>query len=820
MPALAWIFVALAVLMGLAYQRAPLWLWTGVVAVLLYLLQLDLGSVPAAGWLIFVPLALLLNLRPMRRALITKPILSWFRRVLPPLSSTELEALEAGSVWWDGELFTGAPDWQTLLDYPAPQLTEREQAFIDGPVQTLCEMLDEWQITAELNDLPREAWDFIGEHRFFGMIIPEAYGGLGFSAMAQSQVVMKIATRSTTAAVTVMVPNSLGPGELLLKYGTEPQKDRYLAKLARAEEIPCFALTGPYAGSDAGAIPDRGIVCKGQYEGREVVGFRVCWDKRYITLGPVATVLGLAFKAHDPDGILGERESLGVTCALVPTDTPGVEIGNRHYPLNSAFQNGPTRGKDVFIPMDWVIGGQDRIGDGWKMLMECLAAGRGISLPALSTGAGKHASRLTGAYARIRKQFRVPIGKFEGVQEALARIGGYAYRMDAARCMTATAIDLGAKPSVISAIIKYHLTEGMRQVVDDAMDVHGGRGILMGPMNYLARAYQATPVSITVEGANILTRSLIIFGQGSIRCHPYLLQEMAAASSENHEKALVDFDRALFAHIGFTVSNKVRAFTMAITGAHLVRVPAAGLSGRYMKQLTRLSSAFAFIADTTLLLLGGELKRREMLAARLGDVLSHLYLASTTIKHFEDQGRLTSDEPLAGWALDDSLYRIQEAIYGVLENYPVRWMGWALRLVVFPFGRSYAPPSDRLSHRVAKLLLAPGQVRDRLIDGSYHSDDPQDPVGLMECAMAATIASDPIEAKIHKAVGRLVQPYDYEVPVRDALAAGAISEQEAAQVRDAMALVDRAIAVDEFPGGRATAVTANRSGPSPVSRED
>jgi acyl-CoA dehydrogenase len=509
-----------------------------------------------------------------------------------------------------------------------------------------------------------------------------------------------------------------------------------------------------------------------------------------------------------------------VTCALAPTDTPGVEIGNRHYALNSAFQNGPTRGKDVFIPMDWVIGGQDRIGDGWKMLMECLAAGRGISLPALSTGAGKHASRLTGAYARVRKQFRVPIGKFEGVQEALARIGGNAYRMDAGRHLTATAIDLGAKPSVISAILKYHSTEGMRQVIDDAMDVHGGRGILMGPMNYLARAYQATPVSITVEGANILTRSLIIFGQGSIRCHPYLLTEMLAASSENRDKALIDFDRALFSHIGFAISNKVRAFILAITGAHLVQVPAAGISGRYMRQLTRLSAAFAFIADTTLLMLGGELKRREMLAARLGDVLSHLFLASATIKHFEDQGRLSSDQPLAEWALDDSLFKMQEAIYGVLENYPIRWMGWALRLVVFPFGRSYSPPSDRLRHRVAKLLLIPSPVRDRLIEGSYHSDDPRDPVGLMECAMAATIASEPIEEKILKAVKRRVQPYDFEVPVRDALAAGAISEAEAQQVRDAMVLIDRAIAVDEFPGGRAVVGTANRSEPSPVTRTD
>jgi len=816
MPAFAWILVALTATLGLAYHRAPLWLWTAVTAVLLYLLQLDLGSAPAAGWLIFVPLALVLNLRPLRRALISRSVMAWFKRVLPPLSSTEREALEAGTVWWDGELFTGAPDWQRMLEFPSPKLTEAEQAFVDGPVQQFCEMLDEWRITAELNDLPKEAWDFIAEHRFFGMIIPEEYGGLGFSAIAQSQIVMKIATRSTTAAVTVMVPNSLGPGELLLKYGTDAQKDRYLTKLARAEEIPCFALTSPYAGSDAGAIPDRGIVCKGEFEGREVIGFRVSWDKRYITLGPVATVLGLAFKAYDPDGLLGERESLGVTCALIPTATPGVEIGARHYPLNSAFLNGPTRGRDVFIPMDWIIGGEERIGDGWRMLMNCLSAGRGISLPALGTGSGKHASRMTGAYARVRKQFRIPIGQFEGIEEPLARIGGYAYRMDAARRMTAGAIDMGEKPSVISAILKYHLTEGMRQVIDDAMDVHGGRGILMGPMNYLARAYQSVPVSITVEGANILTRSMIIFGQGAIRCHPYLLKEMLAASSENVDRAVVEFDAALFSHIGFTISNKVRAFVMGITGGHLVQVPAAGLSGRYMKQLTRMSAAFTFIADTTLLLLGGELKRREKLSGRLGDVLSHLYMGSAVIKHFEDQGRQGGDEPLAEWALDDSLYQIQEALLGVLANYPIRGLGWMLRLVVFPFGRSYAPASDALGHRVAKLLLKPGAVRDRLIDGSYHSEDPEDPVGLMECAMAATIASEPIEAKILKAVKRRVQPYDVEVPVRDALAAGAINEKEAAQVIEAMRLIDRAIAVDEFPGGVATVDAITPTGPSAV----
>ncbi|HYL19990.1 MAG TPA: acyl-CoA dehydrogenase, partial [Burkholderiales bacterium] len=495
----------------------------------------------------------------LRRALLSDPLLGWFRKVMPQVSQTEQEALEAGTVWWDGDLFSGKPDWNKLLAYPKPTLTSEEQAFVDGPVEELCRMCDEWQISYELNDLPPEVWQFIKDQGFLGMIIPKRYGGMGFSALAHSEVIMKLGSRNATACVSVMVPNSLGPAELLLHYGTEEQKNYYLPRLAKGLEMPCFALTGPEAGSDAGAIPDFGVVCKGVHEGKEVVGFRVTWEKRYITLGPVATLLGLAFKLYDPDHLLGQHEDLGITVALIPTKHPGVNIGRRHFPLNGSFMNGPNSGKDVFIPLDWVVGGRDYVGQGWRMLMECLAAGRAISLPSSTTGGAKTAVRATGAYSRVRSQFRVPIGKFEGVEEALARMGGNLYVMEAARLMTAGAVDLGEKPSVVSAIVKYHCTERARQVVNDAMDVHGGKGICLGPNNYLGRGYQQIPIGITVEGANILTRSMIIFGQGAIRCHPYVLREIAATREADPASASRAFDEALWGHVSFVVRNVVHS---------------------------------------------------------------------------------------------------------------------------------------------------------------------------------------------------------------------------------------------------------------------
>ena len=798
MSGLIFALIVIAVLWAFAYCAAPLWLWTTAGALALVAEGWRCHAAPTVAWIVFLVVATPLNLRPVRRMLVTNHLLGWFRKVLPPISETERIAIDAGNTWWDADLFTGRPDWKKLLATPAAALTEEEQAFLDGPVEEFCKSLDDWKITHELFDLTPDAWEHIRKHRFFGMIIPKQYGGLGFSALAHSTVVMKIGTRSTSAAVTVMVPNSLGPGELLMHYGTEEQKSYYLPRLARAEEIPCFALTGPYVGSDAGALPDNGIVCKGMYQGKETLGFRVSWDKRYITLAPIATILGVAFKAYDPDHLLGDKEDLGITLALIPTNLPGVEIGRRHNPLNSAFMNGPTRGKDVFIPFDCLIGGTQYIGQGWRMLMNCLSVGRAISLPALGTGAGKHASRVTGAYARVRKQFRVSIGKFEGVEEALTRIAGITYRMDAARRLTAGALDRGEKPSVLSAILKYHCTEGMRQVFSDAMDVHGGRGVMMGPRNYLARGYQAVPVSITVEGANILTRSMIIFGQGAIRAHPYLLKEMEAASSEDHAKAAVEFDRALFAHIGFTISNAARSLFLGLSGALFSSAPGDSATRRYYRQLSRMSAAFTFTADVGLLMLGGEMKRREKLSARYGDILSHLYLASAVLKQYEDYGRPQADLPLVEWACQDSLYAMQQALESILRNFPSRPMGWLMRLLVLPLGRPYAPAGDRLGHKVAKLLLEPSDARDRLTRHAFTSTDPKDPVGRMEHALKQTLASEPVEEKLQQGLKKRLTPANYLKLVDEAAAKGAIDAREAALLRETYAVVRDAIDVDEF----------------------
>ena len=557
MNALLIVLALFAAIWVCAYHRYSALGWTAVIAVGLGALT-SKGDLPQSAlivlWAVFAIGAALLNPSPLRRAVLGAPLLALFRRILPQVSQTEQEALDAGTVWWDGDLFSGKPDWNKLLAFPKPTLSAEERAFVDGPVEEVCAMMNDWQITHELYDLPPHVWQFIKDQGFFGMIIPKQYGGLGFSALAHSEVVMKLTTRSGTAAVSVMVPNSLGPAELLLHYGTDAQKNHYLPRLAKGLEMPCFALTSPEAGSDAAGIPDFGIVCRGEWEGKpNVLGIRLTWEKRYITLGPIATLLGLAFRLYDPDRILGrsDGEDVGITLALVPTRTPGVHIGRRHLPLNAVFQNGPTWGKDVFIPMDYIIGGVDYVGQGWKMLMNCLAAGRSISLPANGVGIAKLCALTTGAYGRVRTQFKMPVGRFEGVEEAIARIGGNTYIMDAARVMTAGAVDLGEKPSVVSAIVKYHLTERGRQVINDAMDVHGGKGICMGPNNYLARSYQSVPIAITVEGANILTRSLIIFGQGAIRSHPYVLKEIAATQEPDAREGARRFRRRVLRSRGF-----------------------------------------------------------------------------------------------------------------------------------------------------------------------------------------------------------------------------------------------------------------------------
>jgi acyl-CoA dehydrogenase len=782
----------------LAARRAPAWAWSGFIAV--YLLGWPSihgvsGWALTPVWLVFIPLTVIGGVPVVRRRVVSGTLLPLFQKMMPSMSNTEREALDAGTTWWEVELFSGAPDWKKLLAYPQPQLSAEEQAFMDGPVNELCEMIDDWKITEDLHDLPEPVWQFIKEQRFFGMIIPKVYGGLEFSAYGHSSVVMKIASRSITAAVTVMVPNSLGPAQLLLHYGTEAQKQYYLPRLALGEEIPCFALTGPEAGSDAAAMPDRGMICRDQFEGEERLGIRLNWEKRYITLGPVATVLGLAFKLYDPDHLLGEQVDLGITLALIPTTTAGIDIGNRHFPLNQAFMNGPNRGRDVFIPLDWIIGGQARIGQGWRMLMECLADGRSISLPALSTGAGKLASRATGAYAAVRKQFKTPIGKFEGIAEVLGRIAGNTYIMDAARALTTLAVDQGEKPSVASAIVKYHLTERMRKVIDDSMDVHGGRGICMGPRNYLARVYQAIPISITVEGANILTRSLIIFGQGAIRCHPFLLKEMHAAQQGD----INAFDHALFGHMRLLLSNLARATFHGLTGARFAAAPIEREEAWYYRQMTRMAAVFAVTAEAALLTLGGALKRRESLSARLGDILSHLYLASATLKRYADEGRQPADRPLLEWALRDCLYNMQLKLFEVYDNLPNRWLGRMLKWVLFPFGGGYRAVDDALLQRAANVILRWGSARERLTHGIFVPHVDSEPLAQLETALEKATLAQPVLSRLRNAVrsGQLASR-DPELCLVEAVAAGVIDEREATQVRAAVAARQQVIGVDEF----------------------
>ena len=790
--------VFIGALAYMTYKRMPLIAFTVVFTILLAAYT---AIPPAYGvwkgflWLMLAALWLL-NIRPLRKALISRPFLKAYMRLLPSMSQTEKEALDAGTVWWDGELFTGKPKFEKLLASKAPQLTAEEQAFIDGPCEELCRMFDDWDITHRRADMPPKVWDFLKSKGFFAMIIPKKYGGLEFSAYAHSCVLVKLASRSGLLAATTAVPNSLGPAELLNHYGTEEQKDHYLPRLARGEEVPCFALTGPRAGSDAAALPDTGIVCKGMWQGREIVGLKMNFNKRYITLAPIATVVGLAFRMFDPDKLLGDKPDLGITCALIPRNTPGLSIGRRHFPLNVPFMNGPLSGKDVFVPLDTIIGGPKMAGQGWRMLVEQLSVGRCISLPSNTTGGAKLGVFASGAYTRIRRQFNMPVGKFEGVEAVLARMVGYTYTMDAARSVTAGAIDGGEKPSVPSAMLKYHITEMGRQVANDAMDVHGGKGIQLGPRNYLGRNYQVVPVAITVEGANILTRSLIIFGQGAIRCHPFVLREMNAARTKNVD----EFDSALFGHIGFTISNAVRSFVMALTHARFTRVPDVGETKRYYQHIVRFSASFAFAVDVAMLTLGGYLKKKENLSARLGDVLSSMYLASMVLKHHENQGRPAEDLPIVEWACRNQMYRAQEQLHDFLRNFPNRFLGGALRVLIFPGGRSYFAPSDRLGRQLADAVLNPTDVRDRLCRFVYRTLEPGNALGLLQEALVMAQSAEPIEKRIRVEGVKTGKITAIDVPgqIAQARELGIISETEAAGLRDYDRKVMELLSVDDF----------------------
>ena len=796
------LLLTIALVWFLAYQGAGTGTWIGVLMASLVTVTLATGipwylSTPL--WLGATAVVLLLGVPAIRRRYVTAALLEQFRKVIPPMSRTEQEALEAGSIWWDAELFSGRPNWEKLLNTPRSRLSEREQAFLDGPVERLCRMLDDWQITHTEKDLPLEVWEYLKRERFFGLVLPEAHGGLGFSAQAHSEVVMKLSSRSIVAAVTVMVPNSLGPGKLLLHYGTRQQQEYYLPRLARGEEIPCFALTGPDAGSDAGAIPDQGVVGWGQWQGRRVLGVWLNWEKRYITLGPVATLIGLAFRLRDPEHLLGDREELGITLALIPRDTPGVTIGARHIPLDIPFQNGPNWGRNVFVPLDQLIGGEKYIGQGWRMLVESLAEGRGVSLPALAVGAGKVCSRYTGAYAAIRQQFNMPIGRFEGVEEALARIAGLTYQMDAARRLTLGALDIGEKPSVISAIVKYHLTERYRRLINDAMDVQAGSGIMLGPSNLIGRAYQALPIAITVEGANILTRSMIIFGQGAMRCHPWILKEFSAAQDPDRERGLADFDHAVFGHVGFLLGNIARSLFLGLTRGRLSASPVAGPAKRYFQQLNWMSAAFALAADTAMMTLGATLKRKERLSARLGDVLSEMYLTSAVLKQYQDDDCPEEDWPLVRWSCETSFYRMQESLRLLVRNLPFRPLGWLLRLLLFPSGYPWTEPDDRMSHEAARLLLTPSESRERLTAGIFITEDEHFRQGIIEQAFRQAARVAPLEKTLREARrAGVIHSRELLEQAREALAEGLIGEADLKELEKMRMLRRRVIAVDSF----------------------
>lgn len=797
MQLLIWLLALFAVLAACSYLRIKLF-HTTVAAAAVILAGNIMDIVSLFAWVVFAVIAVPLNAKDLRRQYLTQPIFKIYRKIMPEMSKTEQDAIDAGTVWWDGEIFSGHPDWEHLHNIPPARLSAEEQAFLDGPVETVCEMVDEWQVNHQLADLPPEVWQYLKDNKFFAMIIKKEFGGLDFSAYAQSRVLQKLAGCSTVLASTVGVPNSLGPGELLQHYGTPEQQQHYLPGLAAGTEIPCFALTSPEAGSDAGAIPDQGVVCKGQWQGEEVLGMRLTFDKRYITLAPVATVVGLAFKLYDPDGLLGEEKELGITCALIPRDTEGLEIGRRHFPLNVPFQNGPLRGKDIFVPLNFIIGGAEMAGQGWRMLVECLSVGRCITLPSNSAGGVKTIALATGAYARIRRQFKLPIGKMEGIEEMLGRIGGNAYLMDAVTKMSTKGVDLGEKPSVISAVCKYHLTEKLRTCVNDAMDIHGGKGIMLGPNNYLGRGYQGAPIAITVEGANILTRNMMIYGQGAMRCHPFVLKELRAAGLEDKEAALKEFDDALFGHIGFTISNIVRSKWLGFTAAKLTRAPFGDETKPYYQAMSAFSANLAMLSDICMALLGGDLKRKERISARLGDILSGLYLGSATLKRFDDDGRLQEDLPLLHWAMQDTLHNIEKAMVELLDNFPNRVIGKILKFMVMPYGRRFKRPSDELDHQVALILQTPGAVRARLGHGQFIAETEKNPLGLLEQALKDIIACEPVYDRICEKLDDKPPFTQLDKLADKGLELNIISEQEAALLKRAEAGRLRTINVDDF----------------------
>jgi acyl-CoA dehydrogenase len=800
MTGLTWAVIFVFSFCVLAYQRASLIVWTISAALLLSFATFFIGAQTSMmiAWVVAAVLFVPLNAKKFRQQWISQPLFNFYRRIMPVMSKTEREAISAGTITWEGDLFRGNPDWNKLLHYPAPKLSAEEKAFLDGPVETVCSMTSDWEVTQNLLDLPKDVWTYLKEQGFFGLIIPKEYGGKAFSAYAHSQILTKLSSVSITLSSTVAVPNSLGPAELLLHYGTEEQKNYYLPRLAKGEEIPCFALTSPTAGSDAGSMTDHGIVCKGMWEGKEVVGIRLTFDKRYITLAPVATVIGLAFKLYDPEQLLGTKEDIGITCALIPRNTTGLVIGRRHFPVNTPFQNGPLHGKDVFIPMDFIIGGAKQAGKGWRMLMECLSVGRAISLPANTLGGAKLFCSAGGAYTRIRRQFNMPIGRFEGIEEPLAFITANAYMMDATRTLAVSYIDQGEKPSVASAIVKYNVTEKGRSIVIRAMDIYGGKGICLGPRNFIGRNYEAAPIAITVEGANILTRNMIIYGQGALRCHPYVLAELEAAKMSDTKQGLIAFDNAVMKHIAFGISNVVRSFVLAVTGSRIVKAP-NGKFKRYYQYATRFASILAMLSDVAMLVLGGSLKRRESFSARLGDVLSNLYIMSAVLKLHHDQGQPKEDNGIVQYSLLDCLYQSQEAISDIIANFPNKPLRYVLTALIFPLGKRFTKPSFKLNHAVAQTITNMTGARERLANGMYSYSLTSNHIADIHDAFPKVIAAEPIEKTIRLAVREgKVNGYTLRDQAQDALKQQVITQAEYDIFLAADIARAKVIAVDDF----------------------
>lgn len=735
----------------------------------------------------------------LRKKLLSRSIFQWFRSVLPAISQTEQEAIDAGTVWWDGELFSGKPQWSKLLDLPKPSLTEDEQAFMDGPVNELCGMADKWDINHNTAVIPENIVKFIKDKGFLGMIIPKAYGGLELSGIAQSEVLSRTSICGGCIGNFIGVPNSLGPGELLIKYGTEDQKKYYLPRLASGLEVPCFALTGPLAGSDATSLPDRGIVCQGKFKGKEILGIKLTFEKRYITLAPIATLIGLAFQLEDPDHLIGDKDEYGITCALIPRETKGISIGRRHKPIGDAFINGPIFGKQVFIPLDYIIGGVGMAGKGWTMLVNCLSVGRCITLPSISDGYAKQMLSGTSAYASLRQQFGLPISLFEGVQKPLARIAGFSYIIHASVMHTVQALSYGEKPSVASAILKYHTTEMARQCSIDAMDIQGGKAVMTGPKNYVADAYSSIPILITVEGANIMTRNLMIFGQGATRSHPYVLREMELASMVLNAETVSEFDKTFFSHVGFTLSNAARSLILGLTGAKLGAVEGSPLLEQHYRDLNRLSSAFALVADVSMLTLQSKLKFKEMLSARLGDLLSSLYLASMVLKHYESEGCPEEEYPLVQWSMNYLTHRYQVAMQEIIQNYPSKLLAAKLRFLVFPLGARFNPPSDLLDTQISNLFTQDTDIRRRHLATVYVENTPTNPLGQLEAVFKQRDELKPLFDKIREAVkaGDVKRGLG-RFQIQMAQTASVITETEAKLLLNYNAALMEVIHVDHF----------------------